>query len=198
MITRQNLSLLPLVKLPAARKALSSIVVIHPLHQVWHHPWILVSCLIQPFVSRTMWTKFVKILTISGIPSVKLDSTLTSPHMKKMINSAVTSRLDYWNSLQYGIDGYSVSHHHHRHHHHRHHHHQYSYRYFYYHYHYYHYHYQIKARVLYSDHDMCCAWPVLYIKTIWWIIFVVSITTGTWCDESPPPLILAGIQVNPC
>ena len=57
----------------------------------------------------SMWTKFAKILTISCIPSVKLEITLTNPWLKKMINSAVTSRLYYGNSLLYGINGYLVS-----------------------------------------------------------------------------------------
>ena len=49
--------------------------------------------------SSDQLTKFGKILTISCIPSVKFESTLTNPRQKKMINSAVTSRLDYCNSL---------------------------------------------------------------------------------------------------
>ena len=45
MLTTQNLSLLPPVKLPAARKTVSSILAIHPLRQVWNHLGILVvSC----------------------------------------------------------------------------------------------------------------------------------------------------------
>ena len=109
MMTRQNLLLLPSVKLPAVRKTLSSTLVIHPLHQVWNHPGTLVSCLIQPVVLMIMWTKFAKILTISCIPSVKFESTLANPRRKKMINSAMTSRLEYCNSLLYGINGYLVS-----------------------------------------------------------------------------------------
>ena len=109
MMTIQNLLLLPPVKLPAARKTLSSILVTHPLHQVWNHPGTLVSSLIQPVVLMIMWTKFAIILTISCIPSVKFESTLTNPRLTKMINSAVTSRLDCCNSLLYGINGYLMS-----------------------------------------------------------------------------------------
>ena len=82
MMTRHNLLLLPTVKLPAARKTLSSTLVIHPLHQVWNHPGTLVSCLIQPVVLMIVWTNFAKILTISCIPSVKFESTLTNPRLK--------------------------------------------------------------------------------------------------------------------
>ena len=110
MMTRQNLLLLPPVKLPAARKTLSSTLVIHPLHQVWNHPGTLVSCLIQPVVLMIMWTKFAKILTISYKYSIgKIRKYLDKPMTEKMINSAVTSRLDYCNSLLYGINGYLVS-----------------------------------------------------------------------------------------
>ena len=54
-MTRQNLSSLPQVELPAARMTLSSILVIHPFHQDWDHSGTLVSCFIQPVVSMIMW-----------------------------------------------------------------------------------------------------------------------------------------------
>ena len=45
----------------------------------------------------------------SYIQSVKVKSTVTNPTTEKMINSAVTSRLYYCNSLLYGINGYLMS-----------------------------------------------------------------------------------------
>ena len=56
-----------------------------------------------------IWTNFAKILTISCIPSVKFKSILTNPRLKKIINSAVTFRLNYCNNILYGINGYLVS-----------------------------------------------------------------------------------------
>ena len=108
MMTRQNLLLLPPVKLPAARKTLSSTLVIHPLYQVWNHPGTLVSCLIQPVVLMIMWTKFAK--NNYQLYSIgKIRKHLDQPTTEKMINSAVISRLDYCSSLLYGINGYLVS-----------------------------------------------------------------------------------------
>ena len=109
MMTRQNLLLLsPPVKLPAARKTLSSILVIHPLHQVRNHPETWVFCLIQLVVLMIMWTKFAQIWTISCIPSIKFESTLTSPQLKKWW---IRQWHPIWTNATafYGINGYLVS-----------------------------------------------------------------------------------------
>ena len=104
LMTRQDLSLAPPVKLPAARKTLSSILVTHSFHQAWDHPGTLVSCLVQPVGSMIMWTKFAKML-----PSVNFESILQTHDWKKIINFTLTSLLDYFNSLLCGIHGYLVS-----------------------------------------------------------------------------------------
>ena len=96
------------MKLPAARKTLSSTLVIHPLHQVWNHPETLVSCLIQPVVLMIMWKKLQKYYQLYSIGEIR--KYLDKPATEKMIYSAMTSRLDYCNSLLYGINGYLVSH----------------------------------------------------------------------------------------
>ena len=53
-----------------------------PIAPSMEPPGTLVSCLIQPVVLMIIWTKFAKILTISCIPSVKFESTLTNPRLK--------------------------------------------------------------------------------------------------------------------
>ena len=96
---------LPPVKLPAARKTLSSTLVIHPLHQVWNHPRTLVSCLIlNDHVNKICQNINYQLYCIG-----KIRKYLDKPTAEKMINSAVTSRLDYCNSLLYGINGYLMS-----------------------------------------------------------------------------------------
>ena len=43
---------------------------------------------------------------VINIGDSPIESTLTNPQLKEMINSALTSRVDYGNSLLYGIKGY--------------------------------------------------------------------------------------------
>ena len=47
---------------------------------------------------------------VINIGDSAIESTLTNPQLKEMINSALTSHVDYCNSLLYGINGYLVFH----------------------------------------------------------------------------------------
>ena len=109
MMTRQNLLLLPPVKLPAARKTLSSTLVIHSLHPSMEPPRNLgvlfdSTCCLNDHVNKICKNINYQLYSIG-----KIQKYLDKPTTEKMINSAVTSRLDYCNSLLYRINEYLVS-----------------------------------------------------------------------------------------
>ena len=131
MMTRQKLLSLPPVKLPAARKTLSSThctkygttqedIVINPLHhpgRYCHQPiapsmepprniGVLFdsTCCLNDHVNTICQNINYQLYSIG-----KIRKYLDKPTTEKMINSAVTSRLDYCNSPLYGINGYLVS-----------------------------------------------------------------------------------------
>ena len=108
MITRQNLLLLPPVKLPAARKTVINIgdSPIAPSMEPPRNLGVLFdsTCCLNDHANKICQNVNSQLYSIG-----KIRKYLDKPTAEKMINSAVTSRLNYCNSLLYGINGYLVS-----------------------------------------------------------------------------------------
>ena len=109
MMTRHHLLLLPPVKLPAAREDIVINIGDSPIAPSMEPPRNLGVLFDSTCCLNDNVNKICKNINYQLYSIGKIQKYLHKPTTEKLINSAVTSRLDYCNSLLYGFNGYLVS-----------------------------------------------------------------------------------------